>query len=423
MYNIIHELSWRGLIHNITPNLNEVLKNRHITLYIGFDPTYDSLHIGNLLALIILIHFINAGHTPIVVIGGATGMIGDPSYKDKERKYIDNNILYKNIESIKNQIKSIINNIEILDNYLWTNNIKIIDFLQNIGKYITVNYMTSKDSVKHRLYKNTKYGMSFLEFSYQIFQGYDFLYLYEKRECILQIGGSDQWGNITTGIDLIRKKIGKTAYGLTFPLTTNSKGIKLGKSDNYNNNIWLNYRYTSAYNFFQFWLNISDNDAELYIKKYTFISKYIIDCLIKKHKENPSKRFLQKKLAEELTKIVHGTKKYQKVLNISKLLFNNYNFLENIGFIEYQDLFDEIPNIIINREELSKEYSITDILVKKFKIYSSNKEVYRKLKERSIMINKKHIDYKFCLSKKYFIMNKFSLLQIGKKHFYIIIIN
>lgn len=420
MYNIIDELSWRGLIYNITPKLNELLKKKSITLYIGFDPTYDSLHIGNLLAIIILMHFIHAGHKPIVVIGGATGMIGDPSYKVNERKNIDNKLFNNNIKEIKKQIKNILNNIEIIDNYSWIKNIKIIDFLKNIGKFITVNYMTSKDSVKHRLHKNTKYGMSFLEFSYQIFQGYDFLYLYEKRKCLLQIGGSDQWGNITTGIDLIRKKIGKIAYGLTFPLITNHKGIKLGKSDN-NDNIWLNSRYTSPYEFFQFWLNISDSDAEHYIKKYTLISKNKIEKLLFLHKNDRNKRILQNKLAEELTTIVHGREKYNKVLNISNIFFNDFK-IENLLFINDKNIFYEMPHIKINKDELNKKYSIIDILVKKYRILSSNKEAYRKLNTKSIMINKNYIDEKFYLSKKDLIGDKYILLQIGKKRFYIIIV-
>lgn len=421
MYDIIYELSWRGLIYNITPNLQEVLKNKSITLYIGFDPTYDSLHIGNLLAIIILIHFINAGHKPIVIIGGATGIIGDPSYRNKERNNIDINSFNKNIKGIKNQIKKIVKNIEIIDNYSWIKNIKIIDFLKNIGKYITVNYMSSKDSVKNRLNKNTNYGMSFSEFSYQIFQGYDFFYLYTNKKCLLQIGGSDQWGNITTGIDLIRKKIGKIAYGLTFPLTTNSKGIKLSKSDN-NDNIWLDNKYTSPYEFFQFWLNISDDDAHEYIKKYTFLSKNDIDQLLIIHKKNKSKRILQNKLAQELTTIVHGIKKCNKVLNISKFLFNKSlpkNF--DIKNIKNKNFFDEMPKIEINKEDLNNKNSIIEFL-KNNKLLSSKKEGYRMINEKCIMINKKYIDNNFCLSTEDIIGDRYILLQLGKKRFYIIIV-
>lgn len=421
MSKIIDELSWRGLIYDKTPGLTKILAKNKIVLYVGFDPTYDSLHIGNLLVIIILIHFIKDGHKPLIIIGGATGIIGDPSYKNKERLSIKKNILNKNINNIKLQINKYLGNIEILNNFDWIKDINIIDFLLKIGKYININYMLSKESVKNRL-KNYHNSISFTEFSYQLFQGYDYFYLNKYKNCLLQIGGSDQWGNITTGINLIERKTGNKVYGLTFPLITKSDGSKFGKSES-GVNIWLDTKYTSPYNFFQFWMNLSDIDAEKYIKIYTFIPKNEIYNLILLHKKKPSNRILQNRLAIELTNMVHGEKKANNILNISKLFFNK-NFIENINHFDkkkFISFLNDMPQVKMEKKKLEKNILIIPFLVKITKIFKSNKEAYRFINQNSIFINKICINHNYILGLKDIIyLNKYFFLQIGKKKLFIV---
>ncbi|ACY40097.1 tyrosine-tRNA ligase [Blattabacterium sp. (Blattella germanica) str. Bge] len=354
--NIIEELSWRGLIKNKVPGIENQLK-KPITMYIGFDPTSDSLHLGSLLPLIILIHFQKMGHKSLVLIGGATGFIGDPSGKENSRILLDKEILQKNTESIKNQILKLLKvhseETELLNNLDWIQNVSFLEFIRDIGKYFTVNHMISKDSVKKRI-NDKKNGISFTEFSYSLIQGYDFLYLNQMRNCLLQIGGSDQWGNITTGIELIRKKTGKKVYGFTFPLITKPNGIKFGKSEK-EENIWLDKSKTTPYKFYQFWINISDFEIEKYVKIYTFLSKEKIDQLIIQHKKNPSQRFLQKKLAYEMTKWVHGNLISEEIMKITNVLFHNKN--ETLQLLNEETLisiYNHIPHMILSFEEFQK---------------------------------------------------------------------
>lgn len=425
MQDLISELSWRGLLYDKTPGIDEYIKKGPIILYIGFDPTADSLHIGNLIAIFVLFHFQLYGHKILIIIGGGTVKIGDPSYRDNKRNILNEKNIYKNIKGIKNQINFFFrernNSIELLNNNDWLKNISFFDFLINIGRFITVNYMISKESVKTRL-KNTNYdGMSFTEFNYQLFQGYDFLYLNEKKNCSIQIGGSDQWGNITTGIELIKRKTGKNVYGLTFPLITNSNGVKFGKTEK-GNNIWLDSLKTKPYNFYQFWINISDLKAEKFIKMYTLLPKYEIKKIIEIHKKDPSKRLLQHSLAKEVTTLVHGKYKFKKIFILSNKLFSDdiFNILENLEEKKFLSIFGEGPYFEINIEELKKNFSIIDLLVEKTNILNSKNQARRALNEKSIMLNKKYINHNYIIGIKDIIYNYYILLQYGKKNHFII---
>ncbi|WP_185859271.1 tyrosine--tRNA ligase [Blattabacterium cuenoti] len=419
--NIIDELSWRGLIKNKVSGIENQLK-KPTTMYIGFDPTSDSLHLGSLLPLIILIHFQKMGHKSLVLIGGATGFIGDPSGRKDNRIFLSQEILQKNTESIKNQILRLLKfhseKIELLNNLDWIQNVSFLEFIRDIGKYFTVNYMISKDSVKKRI-NDEKNGISFTEFSYSLIQGYDFLYLNQMKNCLLQIGGSDQWGNITTGIELIRKRTGKKAYGFTFPLITKSNGIKFGKSEK-GENIWLDKNKTSPYKFYQFWINISDFEIEKYIKIYTFFSKEKIDQLIIQHRKNPNKRFLQKKLAHEITKWVHGNEISEKIIKITHILFDKKN--EILQFLNEETLisiYNHIPHMVLSYEEFEKGIFLLDLL-KKSGFFYSKSEASRALKANSIYLNKILIKENFLLQKNNIIGKKYILLQFGKKEFFII---
>ncbi|WGH26992.1 MAG: tyrosine--tRNA ligase [Candidatus Bostrichicola ureolyticus] len=420
MKKILNELTWRGLIQNCTPGIFSI-ENNKITLYTGLDPTSDSLHIGNLLPISILIHFKNAGHNPLIIIGGATAMIGDPSDKNTERQLLDNNIIEYNINSIKSQLYNFLDiypngRIKLLNNYDWIKNISFLNFVRNIGKYITINYMIAKDYVKKRL--NNCNGMSFTEFTYQLIQGYDFFYLYKTKNCLLQIGGSDQWGNIITGIELIKKKLSGIAYGLTVPLITKNDGSKLGKTKK-GTNIWLNPKRTSPYKFYQFWLNISDNEAEKFIKYYTFLSKFEIEQLIIKHRQSPNKRLLQKKIASEITKWIHGNKAYEKAVNTSEILFSkNIDELKKIN--KDLSIFNGVPNLEINKEFLEKGITIVDVLVTLSNFLSSKNAVYRLIHSKAILVNKTIIYENLCLTTNDLIDERFILIQISKKNFFVI---
>ncbi|AEU09130.1 tyrosine--tRNA ligase [Blattabacterium sp. (Cryptocercus punctulatus) str. Cpu] len=426
MKNIIDELTWRGLIKNSVPGVEKQLK-KITTIYIGFDPTYDSLHIGSLIPIIILIHFQRMGHKSLILIGGATGFIGDPSGKYDQRIFLKKKTLQENIESIKKQLSKLLDSysekIEFINNFDWIKNISFLEFIRNIGKHFTINYMISKDSVKNRIKNNNKKykGISFMEFTYTLIQGYDFFYLNKKKNCFLQVGGSDQWGNITTGIELIKKKTGKKAYGITFPLVTRTDGLKFGKSMQ-EGNIWLDHNKTSPYKFYQFWINISDIEIENFIKIYTFFSKKKIETLILKHRKNPEKRLLQKKLASEITKWVHGKKSYEKVVKISHILFGKKytnNLFSSLDEDILSSLYDNIPHMLLSYKDFRKGIFLLDLL-KKSNLFKSKSEANRALNLNSISINKKIIKKNILLKKENIIKKKYILLQFGKKFFFII---
>ncbi|QIK16482.1 tyrosine--tRNA ligase [Blattabacterium sp. DPU] len=420
MQDIIDELSWRYLIKNKVTGIENQLK-KPTTMYIGFDPTSDSLHIGNLLPIIILIHFQRKGHKSLALIGGATGFIGDPSEKEDQRILLSKEILQKNTESIKNQILKLLKfyseKIELLNNLDWIQNISFIDFIREIGKYFTVNHMISRDSVKKRI--NNKNGISFTEFSYSLIQGYDFLYLNQAKNCQLQVGGSDQWGNIMSGIELIRKKTGKKAYGITFPLIIKPNGIKFGKSEK-GENIWLDGKKTSPYKFYQFWINISDFEVEKYIRIYTFFSKEKIENLICEHRKYPNKRLLQKKLANKITEWVHGNGISKKMIEITNILFEkkseSFQLLDDKTYIS---IYNHIPHMLISCEEFEKGIFLLDLL-KKSGFFYSKSEANRALKANSIYLNKILVKENILIKKENIIGKKYILFRFGKKEFFII---
>ncbi len=428
MKDFIEELRWRGLIHDMIPGTEELLKKKKVTGYIGFDPTSDSLHIGSLIPIILLMHFQRAGHKPIALVGGATGMIGDPSGKSRERNLLDEETLRKNREGIQKQLEKFLdfspekdNAAELLNNYDWFKDIKLLDFVRNIGKHITVNYMMAKDSVKKRLNPETddQAGMSFTEFTYQLFQGYDFLHLYRTKNCELQMGGSDQWGNITTGTELIRRIEGGKAYALTVPLITKSDGTKFGKTEG--GNVWLDPRKTSPYKFYQYWINVSDEDAEDYIKKFTFLDKETIEELIKQHREAPHKRILQKKLAEEVTRMVHGEEALRQAVEASQILFgkNVTEQLKNLDERTFLEVFEGVPSGELPRSYLETNPEIFKVLTDSGFLPSGN-EARRALKENSISVNKQKVSADYRLSLDDLIQNKYVLLQRGKKKYFIL---
>ncbi len=427
MKDFVEELKWRGLIHDMIPGTEELLKEKKVTGYIGFDPTSDSLHIGSLLPIILLMHFQKAGHKPIALVGGATGMIGDPSGKSKERNLLDEETLRKNQEGIKNQLSRFLdfdpalpNAAEILNNYDWFKDIKLLDFVRNIGKHITVNYMMAKDSVKKRLQSDDdQTGMSFTEFTYQLFQGYDFLHLYREKNCVLQMGGSDQWGNITTGTELIRRIEGGKAYALTAPLITKSDGTKFGKTEG--GNIWLDAEKTSPYKFYQYWINVSDEDAEDYIKKFTFLDRETIEKLIEEHQKAPHMRVLQKTLAEEVTKMVHGEEALQQAKEASQILFgkNVTEQLKNLDERTFLEIFEGVPSGELPMEYLKTRPEIQKVLVDSGFLSSGN-EARRALKENSVSVNKQKVHPEYRLSPDDLIQNRYVLLQRGKKKYFIL---
>ncbi|WP_375323174.1 tyrosine--tRNA ligase [Candidatus Karelsulcia muelleri] len=412
MNNLIQELLWRGLIHDTT--YSEQIKNEIITLYTGFDPTYKSLHIGNLVAIIMLIHFKKSGDNIISVIGGGTGMIGDPSGKDCERIFKKKELLSNNIFCLKKQLSLYLDfkNHEIFNNYEWLKNKLFIEFARDIGKYFTINYLLTKDSIKRRISNNN--SISFTEFTYQLLQAYDFLYLYKEKNCSLQIGGSDQWGNITSGIELIRKKLGVKVNGLTFPLITKLDGSKFGKSEN-GENIWIDKNLTSPYKFYQFWINISDEQAKKYIKIYTFIKKEEIKEIIFYHENDPKLKLIQKKLAHAVTIFIHGKNTFEKIKFISNIIFNKKKRINEINKNDIIFIYKNIPH---KKIYLSKNLKIIDLLVNKSKFLKSKKEAIKQL--NSIYINKKNIDEKFLLKKNDFLSGTYILLQRGKKQFFMI---
>ncbi|MDE6683540.1 MAG: tyrosine--tRNA ligase, partial [Muribaculaceae bacterium] len=357
--NFIEELTWRGMIHTMMPGTDEQLKKEMTTAYLGIDPTADSLHIGHLCGVMMLRHFQRCGHKPLALVGGATGMIGDPSGKSAERNLLDEETLRHNQECIKRQLGKFLdfesdapNRAELVNNYDWTKDVTFLDFAREIGKHITVNYMMAKDSVQKRLNGEARDGLSFTEFTYQLLQGFDFLHLYEAKNCKLQLGGSDQWGNITTGAELIRRKNGGEVFALTCPLITKADGGKFGKTES--GNVWLDPKYTSPYKFYQFWLNVSDEDAEKYIKIFTSLPKEEIEALVEEHKQDPGARPLQKRLAKEVTVMVHSEKDYEAAVEASKILFSNQaaEALRNIDEKTLLDVFEGVPMFEVAKSEL-----------------------------------------------------------------------
>ena len=428
MKNIIEELQWRGLVHDIMPGTEDQLLKEMTATYIGFDPTSDSLHIGSLVPIILLVHLEKFGHKPIALLGGATGMIGDPSGKSDERNLLDEATLNHNVEGIKNVLSRFLDfnssasNAPILvNNYDWMKGLSFINFARDVGKRITVNYMMAKDSVKKRLSGEGE-GMSFTEFTYQLIQGYDFYHLHKEYNCLLQMGGSDQWGNITTGTELVRRMNteGAKAFAMTCPLITKADGSKFGKSEG--GNVWLTADKTSGYKFYQFWLNTTDVDAEKYIKIFTFLDKNTIDSLIATHHEAPHLRVLQKKLAEEVTTFVHSAADLEKAIQASAILFGNATSddLKQLDEATFLEVFDGVPQATISRNEIDNGIDIVSILNEKTGFFKSNGEARRALSANSIAVNKEKVTEDFALSNANLINNQFVLLQSGKKNYFVI---
>tara|TARA_B110000459_G_C16596693_1_gene488991 strand:+ start:709 stop:2001 length:1293 start_codon:yes stop_codon:yes gene_type:complete len=427
MKNFIDEIRWRGMIHDEIPGIDDHLSNSSRVSYIGFDPTSDSLHIGSLVPIMLLAHFQRSGHKPIALIGGATGMIGDPSGKSAERNLLDEKILLKNQIAIKKQLSQFLNfdskiqnSALILNNLEWMKNFSLLEFIRDVGKHISVNYMMSKDSVKNRISSESSNGMSFTEFTYQLVQGYDFLHLYKSHDCTIQMGGSDQWGNITTGTELIRRISSGKGYALTCPLITKSDGTKFGKTEG--GNIWLDSNKTSVYKFYQYWLNTSDLDAEKYIKIFTFLSEKEITDFILIHREEPHKRLIQKTLAREITTIVHSVESFSQVELASTILYSK-SFKRDIELIDentFLDIFEGVPLVELPKDNLITGVDMISALSSKTEFLKSNSEARRSLKENSISINKSKIKEEYLIDAKDLINDKYVIINKGKRNTYII---
>jgi len=426
--NFVEELRWRGMIHDVTPGTEEQLINDMTSGYVGIDPTADSLHIGHLVGVMMLRHLQLAGHRPIALLGGATGMIGDPSGKSAERNLLNEETLRANEEALKKQLAKFLdfeseaeNKAILVNNYDWMKDFSFLDFIRDIGKHITVNYMMSKESVKKRIGSESKTGMSFTEFSYQLVQGYDFLHLYKHEDCKLQMGGADQWGNITTGTELIRRKLGheNNAFALTCPLITKADGGKFGKTES--GNIWLDSEKTSPYEFYQFWLNVSDEDAEKYIKIFTLLSKEEIETLVAEHREAPHMRLLQKSLAKEITITVHSEEAYDSAVEASQILFGKgtTESLKKLDEKTFLDVFKGVPQSEINRAELT-DIGLLDFLSAKAGAFKSNGEARRMLKDNAVSINKQKIKEDYQITEDDLLNGKFILVQKGKKNYFIV---
>ncbi len=430
MADFIQELTWRGMIHTMMPGTEEQLKKEMTTAYLGIDPTADSLHIGHLCGVMMLRHFQRCGHKPLALVGGATGMIGDPSGKSAERNLLDEATLRHNQEAIKKQLAKFLdfesdvpNRAELVNNYDWTKDVTFLDFAREIGKHITVNYMMAKDSVQKRLNGEARDGLSFTEFTYQLLQGFDFLHLYEAKGCKLQLGGSDQWGNITTGSELVRRKLGGEVFALTCPLITKADGGKFGKTES--GNIWLDPRYTSPYKFYQFWLNVSDQDAEKYLKIFTFLTKEEIEALAAEHAENPGARPLQKRLAKELTVMVHSEKDYEAAVAASQILFSNSaaQALREIDEQTLLDIFEGVPRFNISRQELEAGIPALDLLAVKTAVFPSKGEARKMIQGGGVSVNKEKLtDPNATLNADAIIGGKYIHIQKGKKNHYLLIV-
>lgn len=425
--SFVEEIRWRGLMHDMMPGTEEQLSKEVTSAYIGFDPTADSLHIGSLVQIILLMHFQKHGHKPVALLGGATGMIGDPSGKSAERNLLDEATLTKNVNGIKSQLERFLdfdatteNAATLVNNYDWMKGISFLDFARDIGKHITVNYMMSKDSVKNRLGSESTEGMSFTEFTYQLIQGYDFLHLYKENNCKIQMGGSDQWGNITTGTELVRRKVQGKAYAITCPLITKADGTKFGKSEG--GNIWLDTERTSPYKFYQYWLNASDADAEKYIKIFTFLDQETVEQLIKEHLETPHLRVLQKTIANEVTTMVHGKDALDNAIKASSILFgkSTADDLKSLDEKTFLDVFDGVPQAKIAKKDIENGIAIIEALNEKSGFLKSNSEARRALKENSISVNKEKVTENFNLTIDNLISGKYVLLQRGKKNYFLL---
>src|SRR6056297_3851412 len=427
--DFIEEVNWRGMVHDLMPGTQEHLNESPRAAYVGIDPTADSLHIGHLVGVMMLRHFQLAGHKPVALIGGATGMIGDPSGKSQERNLLDEPTLRHNQQCIQNQLEKFLdfksdapNAAVLVNNYDWMKEFTFLEFIRDIGKHITVNYMMAKDIVKKRLGEESKSGMSFTEFTYQLVQGFDFLHLYKTLGCKLQMGGSDQWGNITTGTELIRRKTGGEAFAMTCPLITKADGTKFGKTEE--GNVWLDPERTSPYKFFQFWLNTSDEDAERYIKIFTLIPEDEIQKLAAEHREKPHLRLLQKKLAEEITTMVHSREDYEMAVEASQIVFGKGTAeqLRKLNESTFLSVFEGVPQFSVSKAELKTGINIIDLLAEKTSVFSSKGELRRTIKGNGLSINKEKIgDPELIVDTNFLIDDKYILAQKGKKNYYLII--
>ncbi|MEY4521546.1 MAG: hypothetical protein RIT10_731 [Bacteroidota bacterium] len=422
--NFIQELTWRGMIHDIMPGTEEALNKQVSSGYIGFDPTADSLHVGHLVQIMTLVHFQRAGHKPYALVGGATGMVGDPSGKSKERNLLDADTLNHNVACVKSQLEKFLdfsasaNGAEMVNNYDWFKDFNFLDFIRDVGKHISVNYMLSKDSVKSRL----ETGMSFTEFTYQLVQGYDFYYLNKNHNCIVQLGGSDQWGNIVTGTELIRRKSGNEAYAVTTPLIKKADGTKFGKTEG--GSVWLDPEKTSAYEFYQFWLNSSDLDAVNYIRIFTLKSKEEIEAIEKEHNEAPHLRVLQKAIADDITVRVHGEQALETAIAASQILFgkSTSDDLKKLSEKDFFAIFNGVPQATVSRADFNEGLTIVDALAAKTGFLASNGEAKRELKANAVAVNKEKVDEQFMFNSTHLINGKYALIGKGKKNNYILII-
>ena len=426
MKNFVEELKWRGMIQEIMPGTEEKLMEGPTSAYVGIDPTADSLHIGHMVSIMILKHFQNCGHKPFALVGGATGMIGDPSMKSQERNLLDEQTLSHNVACIKKQLSRFLdfdsgaeNCAELVNNYDWMKGWSFLDFTRDIGKHITVNYMMAKDSVKKRLSGESREGMSFTEFTYQLLQGYDFLYLYEHKGCTLQMGGADQWGNITTGSEMIRRMLGKEAYALTCPLITKADGTKFGKTEK--GNVWLDPERTSPYRFYQFWLNVSDEDAVRYVKIFTLLDRETIEKAIEEHNANPGARGLQKLLAREVTVMVHGQEEYEKAVAASAILFGSATSeqLKALDEKTFLEVFDGVDTFAVSRSKLP--CNIIDLLSVESPVFPSKGECRKMIQGGGVSIDKEKVtDIAAMIGEEHIIDGKYILAQRGKKNYYIL---
>jgi len=427
--SFVKELEWRGMIHDMMPGTEDLLNKEFVTAYVGIDPTADSLHIGHLVSIMMLKHLQLSGHRPVIVLGGATGMIGDPSGKSQERNLLDETTLRHNQESIKNQISKFLdfettekNKALLVNNYDWMVKFSFLDFIRDVGKHLTVNYMMAKDSVKKRISGEDKSGMSFTEFTYQLVQGYDFLHLYQNYNCKLQMGGSDQWGNITTGTELIRRKESGEAFALTCPLITKADGGKFGKTES--GNVWLDSERTSPYSFYQFWLNVSDEDAIKYIKIFTTIDKDTIDTLVVEQNQAPHLRLLQKRLAEEITIMVHSKEDLEAAVEASNILFgkSTSESLRKLDEKTFLSVFEGVPISEINKSELEKGVDVFDLLADTTGIFPSKGELRRTIQGNGLSINKeKYTNLEGIIDSSLLINGKYILVQKGKKNYFLIL--
>ncbi len=427
--NFVEELRWRGMVHTMMPGTEELLEKEMVTAYLGIDPTADSLHIGHLCGVMMLRHFQRCGHKPLALVGGATGMIGDPSGKSQERNLLDEETLRHNQECIKKQLGKFLdfesdapNKAELVNNYDWMKDFSFLDFARTVGKHITVNYMMAKDSVQKRLNGEARDGLSFTEFTYQLLQGYDFLHLYETKNCKLQLGGSDQWGNITTGAELIRRTNGGEVYALTCPLITKADGGKFGKTES--GNIWLDSRYTSPYKFYQFWLNVSDEDAKKYIKIFTSINKEEIDSLIAEHEAAPHLRVLQKRLAKEVTIMVHSEEDYNAAVEASGILFGNATSeaLKKLDEDTLLSVFEGVPQFEVAKSDIEAGVKAVDLFAEKTAIFPSKGEMRKMVQGGGVSLNKEKLAaFDQTITSEDLLDGKYLLVQRGKKNYYLII--